>query len=91
VLSWLEEIAQVNLNIDVKGSVTFDRTLRSTAASRPPLPLDPDGPLRSGQAHIINRQDKEEENALLDSVWQYLRAGQLDAAIKLCRDFKQPW
>ena len=52
--------------------------------------LDPDAPIRAGWAPL-DGVDEEDEVDLLLSVWQLIRAGEVDEAARLCADKGQLW
>lgn len=52
--------------------------------------LDPDVLLRNSHKQI-HAKDLQEEIQLVNFVWKYIRAGQMDEAVELCRNYKQAW
>ncbi|PVG02472.1 hypothetical protein CPB86DRAFT_697475 [Serendipita vermifera] len=53
--------------------------------------MDPDALNRTGDSGVLNADDAEEERALLNSVFQHIRAGRLEIAAKICEDAARPW
>jgi len=102
ILNWLEELAVMVLRVENNGEVSQRRTLRRMQRSMHPdqakEQLDPDVESRLLTAGvipeagtIIEPADAEEEQRLLEYVWQLIRAGRLSQAIQLCRTYQQHW
>jgi nuclear pore complex protein Nup107 len=53
--------------------------------------MDPDATNRTGDNGVLNADDAEEERALLNSVFQHIRAGRHEIAAKICEDAARPW
>ncbi|KAK4050269.1 Nucleoporin nup84 [Microbotryomycetes sp. JL201] len=53
--------------------------------------LDPDATLRSKGTLRLDSDDESYEKALLRSLFEYVRAGELDLAIDMCRQSDQSW
>ncbi|KAK4051974.1 Nucleoporin nup84 [Microbotryomycetes sp. JL221] len=53
--------------------------------------LDPDATLRSKDNQRLDSDDESYERALLRSLFEYVRAGELDLAIDMCRQSDQSW
>ncbi|KAM0786333.1 hypothetical protein ACM66B_001806 [Microbotryomycetes sp. NB124-2] len=53
--------------------------------------LDPDATLRSKGTLRLDADDEGYERALLRSLFEYVRAGELDLAIDMCRQSDQSW
>lgn len=76
---------------------TLRKLQRSNAAFHVQQPfLDPDVSLRhvksgSGDSQYIESGDVDEEERLLEYIWQLMRAGRLKDAIELCRVYQQHW
>ncbi|KAI0318304.1 nuclear pore protein 84/107 [Amylostereum chailletii] len=51
--------------------------------------MDPDAVAREGRA--LAADDANHEKALAQTLYAYVRAGKLDAAVELCREVHQPW
>lgn len=102
ILNWLEELQVFLLRIEESGSVamksSFRRLQRSTVGDAQKDFLDPDIELRLKSAGILpvnaqllEKQDHDEEQRLLEYVWQLIRAGRLSESIQLCRTYQQHW
>jgi hypothetical protein len=93
VVEWLEEVAQFTTEFEKRGEISLRKTLRSIQQARagPRLvdALDPDAVFR--QERAVETEDVEEEEALLQYLWQFIRCGELEKAIELSRQFKQNW
>jgi nuclear pore complex protein Nup107 len=57
--------------------------------------LDPDAPIRAARGTkgwgLLDSPDEEDETELLSSVWQYVRAGEVEEAASLCEDQGHIW
>ncbi|KAG8794589.1 Nucleoporin nup84, partial [Serendipita sp. 399] len=53
--------------------------------------LDPDAVNRIGDSGVLNADDAEEEKALLNSLFQHVRAGKIENAAAICEGSARPW
>ncbi|THH10924.1 hypothetical protein EW145_g992 [Phellinidium pouzarii] len=53
--------------------------------------LDPDAGNREDNGRVLSADDANYERSLAQALYGYIRAGQLDEAIDLCRRTKRPW
>lgn len=53
--------------------------------------LDPDALNRTGDAGVLNADDAEEEKVFLAALFQYVRAGRIEGAAKICESSARPW
>ncbi len=67
------------------------RVFASSASAHSQLPahLDPDAPVREGRQ--LADTDREQEERLMRSLLQLVRAGLVDEAQKLCRQMQHSW
>ena len=92
VIDWLEELAEGTAVFEAEGAVTWKRTLRrlQRGGGDGEAALSVDCELVKG-GRVFEDGDREEEALLLRSVWQLMRAGKVQDAVRLCVDFRQPW
>ena len=91
VIDWLEELAEATSVVLTSGSATLRKTLRRLQRSGASGALSIDSELLKAGGMRLEPADREEEAALLRSVWLLIRAGKLQEAISLCVDWRQAW
>lgn len=104
VREWLQELLPVQHTIEVrKGYLPFTKNaLRSSKRTQLPSNLsgrrgnerlvqhlDPDASVRGPGS--LDVEDVNYEKALVRSLFEYVRAGELDKALHLCSQTSQPW
>lgn len=101
VREWLQDLLPVVHTVEVrKGYLSF--TKNALRANRTQLPsggrrgnerlvdqLDPDAAVRG--PGVLDVEDVNYEKALLRTLFEYVRAGELDKALHLCTQTSQPW
>lgn len=84
------EIRKLNHPYTVRElEAAHNRGTPTTSLEICPSPLDPDGVARSGRP--LHMDDRRAEQTLLRSVFDCVRRGQMDKALRLCRAAGQPW
>jgi nuclear pore complex protein Nup107 len=53
--------------------------------------LDPDATNRTGDSGVLNADDAEEEKALINALFHYVRAGRIEEAAAICEKAARPW
>lgn len=51
-------------------------------------PLDPDAPLRN---HPLDHLDQEYDRAMIRTLFEYIRSGEIELALDFCRQCDHPW
>jgi hypothetical protein len=87
ILQWLEECAVAPERREAPDSA-HRRMWKWTQNDDPrAASFDPDAPQRDG----LQLHPDDDEGAFLSMVWQYVRRGDQQAALRLCEDWGQPW
>ena len=64
--------------------------LNNNSHTTPPS-LDPDFTLRDPHGQGLAGEDQTYQNPLLETLWDLVRHGELDQAIKVCEQGGEPW
>jgi nuclear pore complex protein Nup107 len=67
------------------------KAARMNAGSAAPKSLDPDFTLRDPHGQALAGEDQTYQNPLLETLWDLVRHGELDQAIKVCEQGGEPW
>ena len=63
----------------------------TTQSSTPPSSFDPDFTLRDPHGEGLAGEDMTYQTPLLETLWDLVRHGELDHAIKVCEQGGEPW
>jgi nuclear pore complex protein Nup107 len=98
VIQWLESIPETENGFDAPRLATWCHTKQQLTkpakhqdqkSGKLVTALDPDAPTRENA--FLASDDQEKEEALLRTIWKYLRSGRLKEAQEYCRASGQYW
>ncbi|WWD19594.1 hypothetical protein CI109_104056 [Kwoniella shandongensis] len=72
-------------------TVRRTKAARSGGATSTPASLDPDFTVRDPHGPGLAGEDQTYQTPLLETLWDLVRHGELDQAIKLCEQGGEPW
>lgn len=75
----------------IPSTVRKTKIARFQSAPLTPPSLDPDFSLRDPHGAGLAGEDQTYQTPLLDTLWDLVRHGELDQAVKVCEEGGEPW